>query len=151
MPSRTWIVTRCSKCGRRVPTGVSMPSRAWIVTSVSLWLLWSWCCFNALTGLNCYDWKCAKTILFLLFQCPHGLELLLCFDPANAAKAMFQCPHGLELLLIHGTVSDAGSLGFNALTGLNCYSWSNLTWLWSKMFQCPHGLELLLSSIFRAG
>ena len=102
MPSRTWIVTRCSKCGRRVPTGVSMPSRAWIVTSVSLWLLWSWCCFNALTGLNCYFPAFFGPANKPLFQCPHGLELLLSMSRCRHSWRRFQCPHGLELL--HSTM-----------------------------------------------
>ena len=33
-------------------------------------------CFNALTGLSCYDSVEVENIEDLQFQCPHGLELL---------------------------------------------------------------------------
>ena len=35
-----------------------------------------------------------------MFQCPHGLELLLGLQLAASQQAQFQCPHGLELLRI---------------------------------------------------
>ena len=37
----------------------------------------------------------------LKFQCPHGLELLLCAYIAVIIPNLFQCPHGLELLPMH--------------------------------------------------
>ena len=120
MPSRTWIVTRCSKCGRRVPTGVSMPSRAWIVTQRTIIMNQEQICFNALTGLNCYFSIFVITMELMLFQCPHGLELLRTENGILILIDAFQCPHGLELLLVEikSTCRQA-------------------------MFQCPHGLELL--------
>ena len=59
--------------------------------------------------------------LFVVCQCPHGLELLRQIHFINKFAKMFQCPHGLELL--------QRSYCFAAEEDL---------------FQCPHGLELLL-------
>ena len=36
--------------------------------------------------------------LFVVCQCPHGLELLLETSVTGYANLLFQCPHGLELL-----------------------------------------------------
>ena len=95
--SRAWVVTMKSK-HFILPIGVSMPSRAWVVT-------WSRCiappgcwCFNALSGLSCYDSKAMKFVDECSFQCPLGLELLRYNNFCNFWWVRFQCPIGLELL-----------------------------------------------------
>ena len=55
--------------------------------------------FNALMGLSCYTAECLKMGKEKVFQCPHGLELLL----------LLQMQRRLEM--------DC----FNALMGLSCY------------------------------
>ena len=101
-----------------------------------------------------------------MFQCPHGLELLL----YNAAglyqnQYLFQCPHGLELLpnivlciISHYCFNALMGLScydgvfrkvkeqkcFNALMGLSCYLATAGVTAYTAQFQCPHGLELLL-------
>ena len=53
-----------------------MPSWAWVVT-MEVWTFQMYVhCFNALTGLSCYDSVEVENIEDLQFQCPHGLELL---------------------------------------------------------------------------
>ena len=54
MPSRAWVVTPCYIISTSYNSCVSMPSRAWVVT-------WNYCC---------------RVVIFYVFQCPHGLELL---------------------------------------------------------------------------
>ena len=52
---------------------------------------------------------------------------------------LFQCPHGLELLLIMDGM-PVQRIRFNALSGLSCYF---MIWLSAEMktlFQCPLGL-----------
>ena len=54
-----------------------MPSWAWVVTFYRCdWWIWLGS-FNALMGLSCYLICAFCCALYLLFQCPHGLELLL--------------------------------------------------------------------------
>ena len=53
----------------------------------------------------------------LLFQCPHGLELLQDDQYIEIWGLTFQCPHGLELLL--GTKSV-----FNAADSVSMPSWA---------------------------
>ena len=97
MPLRAWIVTILSwlkpilpmfQCphelellhGKRKDCkpvyGVSMPSRAWIVTRQKERLQARVRRFNALTSLNCYDARGTFCPYWILFQCPHELELL---------------------------------------------------------------------------
>ena len=59
-----------------------------------------------------------------MFQCPHGLELLLGNEQLVSNSGLFQCPHGLELLR-----------EFTKQAFGRC------------KFQCPHGLELLLAIV----
>ena len=61
-----------------------------------------------------------------MFQCPHGLELLLFFFYCSMCLWMFQCPHGLELLRF-GVNSGSVTICFNALMGLSCYC-KNVSW-----------------------
>ena len=120
-----------------------MPSRAWVVTLLA---------------------SCLMDLL-LLFQCPHGLELLRLHKTRISFLKEFQCPHGLELLLIMDGM-PVQRIRFNALSGLSCYNWlhynifryhccfnalSGLSCYASFLdlafkpakFQCPLGLELL--------
>ena len=75
-----------------------MPSRAWVVTLLA---------------------SCLMDLL-LLFQCPHGLELLRLHKTRISFLKEFQCPHGLELLLIMDGM-PVQRIRFNALSGLSCY------------------------------
>ena len=124
-------------------------------------------CFNALMGLSCYDDQNILAVLADVFQCPHGLELLLTefwqtnlFECFNALMGLscywnrvhqlphpltFQCPHGLELLRPRGYKNANLIRCFNALMGLSCYWCRPIVFLTKSMFQCPHGLELLRS------
>ena len=119
MPSWAWVVTVLSLFfwNRRV---VSMPSWAWVVTHFSCPHFSTQYCFNALMGLSCCAILRLHLLNAMLFQCPHGLELLLFWLCIMAWYFMFQCPHGLELLLF-----------------------TSFLYLFTAVFQCPHGLELL--------
>lgn len=57
-----------------------------------------------------------------MFQCPYGLELLLVQTVQDFHRVMSQCPHGLELLRYVLDQQELMRTGFNALTGLSCYS-----------------------------
>ena len=127
-----------------------MPSRAWVVTLLA---------------------SCLMDLL-LLFQCPHGLELLRLHKTRISFLKEFQCPHGLELLLIMDGM-PVQRIRFNALSGLSCYNWLHYnifryhccfnalsglscyhdTCICSVVlckFQCPLGLELLRSTCSRS-
>ncbi|OAD86302.1 hypothetical protein HMPREF2738_03720 [Clostridiales bacterium KLE1615] len=80
--------------------------------------------------------------LLLLFQCPHGLELLRLHKTRISFLKEFQCPHGLELLLIMDGM-PVQRIRFNALSGLSCYVAGGRRYLHINAFQCPLGLELL--------
>ena len=56
-------------------------------------------CFNALTGLNCYEDEALESLSPITFQCPLGLELL-----REVQQETF-----------------LSQWRFNALSGLNCY------------------------------
>ena len=73
--------------------------------------------------------------LEMLFQCPNGIELLQEAPSANPNGFMFQCPNGLELLRYVLDQQELMRTGFNALTGLSCYS------------KLPHKLRLREVSI----
>ena len=64
--------------------------------------------------------SCALIMAVMMFQCPHGLELLLKDGVSIRFTAVFQCPHGLELLPSYA-----------------------IQHVKLDKFQCPHGLELL--------
>ena len=64
--------------------------------------------------------SCALIMAVMMFQCPHGLELLLKDGVSIRFTAVFQCPHGLELLPVQYTLKKL-----------------------IDKFLCPHGLELL--------
>ena len=57
-------------------------------------------------------------------------------------EKLFQCPHGLKLLLERAH-AEMVELRFNALMGLSCYVWLSAELKTLKEFQCHHGLELL--------
>ena len=59
-------------------------------------------------------------------------------------EKLFQCPHGLKLLLERAH-AEMVELRFNALMGLSCYVWLSAELKTLKEFQCHHGLELLLN------
>ena len=69
-----------------------MPSRAWIVTQRTIIMNQEQICFNALTGLNCYFSIFVITMELMLFQCPHGLELLRCLRQYHARKCKVSMP-----------------------------------------------------------
>ena len=105
--------------------------------------------FNALTGLNCYYMCRYEKPERILFQCPHGLELLqIASDNTPNPCVSFQCPHGLELLLVLRSERFFCHNCFNALTGLNCYEAIRIEKRTDAEFQCPHGLELLQRKVF---
>ena len=76
MPSWAWVVT-CWRCTQIFNHVVSMPSWAWVVTLAKHTKIVLPTCFNALMGLSCYVWYTFGTNGRKMFQCPHGLELLL--------------------------------------------------------------------------
>ena len=84
------------------------------------------------------------------FQCPLGLELL---PPhvhlPSCCSTMFQCPLGLELLRYSLQPWLHVRLGFNALSGLSCYSRLPFFFDFLRLFQCPLGLELLRQGKYR--
>ena len=82
-----------------------MPSWAWVVTYCTNVGLFTFSCFNALTGLSCYDQ----------------------YAYLYGAKGQFQCPHGLELLRRRRKWHIQTLLRFNALSGLSCYA--NKKWM----------------------
>ena len=62
-------------------------------------------------------------------------------------EKLFQCPHGLKLLLERAH-AEMVELRFNALMGLSCYvKTSNIVSI-AYAFQCPHGLELLPENFY---
>ena len=78
-------------------------------------------CFNALTGLNCYPCVCLGAVMWYVFQCPHGLELLLAKAIVSEFYVGVSMPSRAWIvtrIVCSGWESDRG---FNALTGLNCY------------------------------
>ena len=100
-------------------------------------------CFNALIGLSCYLIIMTK---FLRSICFNALTGLSCYNnavPEEMVTRMFQCPHGLELLLGRRLQENTLFGCFNALTGLSCYEYDSSIFTDIYMFQCPHGLELL--------
>ena len=77
-------------------------------------------------------------------QCPLGLIPHFYSTTKNYALyiGVFQCPHGLKLLLERAH-AEMVELRFNALMGLSCYVWLSAELKTLKEFQCHHGLELL--------
>ena len=100
-------------------------------------------CFNALMGLSCYANSLNRLLADVSFNALMGLSCYVWYTFGTNGRKMFQCPHGLELLLaivrfvaIVKSVSmpswawvvtcklynvAASSFCFNALMGLSCY------------------------------
>ena len=97
-----------------------MPSRAWVVTLLA---------------------SCLMDLL-LLFQCPHGLELLLIMDGMPVQRIRFNALSGLSCYNCYWQNCSCRA-SFNALSGLSCYDTSITVNPCTSLFQCPLGLELL--------
>ena len=124
-------------------------------------------CFNALTGLSCYDSVEVENIEDLQFQCPHGLELLPDGSRQFIQAIKVSMPSQARVVTHRINQLCYRCMGFNALTGLSCYCciayhvkllnrfnaltglscYSASCWLpdYRWEFQCPHRLELLRS------
>ena len=123
---------------------VSMPSRAWVVTALMCSLRLRIYRFNALTGLSCYSCGIAKADIAPVFQCPHGLELLLGYrDSAHTTRRVSMPSRAWVVTGSTLRTCSSSHSRFNALTGLSCYSTKWVDALNNNTFQCPHGLELL--------
>ena len=90
-----------------------------------------------------YIWISANRGAYLWVSMPSRAWVVTWFRSSlQSILLMFQCPHGLELLRMISTLRS-GVWRFNALTGLSCYALV-VTFIYrEQLFQCPHGLELL--------
>ena len=123
---------------------VSMPSRAWVVTALMCSFRLRIYRFNALTGLSCYSCGIAKADIAPVFQCPHGLELLLGYrDSAHTTRRVSMPSRAWVVTGSTLRTCSSSHSRFNALTGLSCYQEIYHKLICRIAFQCPHGLELL--------
>ena len=106
---------------------VSMPSRAWVVTALMCSLRLRIYRFNALTGLSCYSCGIAKADIAPVFQCPHGLELLLGYrDSAHTTRRVSMPSRAWVVTGSTLRTCSSSHSRFNALTGLSCYLFRKL-------------------------
>ena len=56
-------------------------------------------CFNALMGLSCYANSLNRLLADVSFNALMGLSCYVWYTFGTNGRKMFQCPHGLELLL----------------------------------------------------
>ena len=149
MPSRAWVVT-IFRSGKDVEQSVSMPSRAWVVTKYALWIP-SWDFVSMPSRAWVVTVKHSDLEGENMFQCPHGLELLLPGHTAVVVQNSVSMPSWAWVVTGMQFWLRVFPGRFNALSGLSCYWRIHRPGRYPNKFQCPLGLELLPYQMFSVG
>ena len=142
MPSRAWVVTLFIDYTNN-HLAVSMPSRAWVVTQEPQKKLLGLQKFQCPLGLELLRARSGRVLLSnSCFNALSGLSCYQAFLTHRKRLKSFNALSGLSCYVVFKF--DASVLeGFNALSGLSCYFPYLHLMSALQQFQCPLGLELL--------